>query len=95
MEYLRRSGAGVLFMALSGFCIAAEPSHFSGGGSLVENTGESADGRFAISGELQVGDDTQQGGRYSVDARLTASGLAKQIQTECAVGSILFSNGFE
>jgi hypothetical protein len=94
-KYLSRSGCAVLLAALCGFCVATEPAHFSGGGSLVEGASESADRRFAISGELQAGDSTQQGGRYSLDARLGASELAKQVQTACAANSILFSNGFE
>ncbi len=74
---------------------AAETPRFSGDGGLVEGAVESSDGRFALKAELEQGDDTQRGGRFSLDARLAVSDLAKSTTAVCTTATDIFKNGFE
>ncbi len=75
------------------FATAAQPSRFSGSGSLVQGASESADGRFALKAELEQGDRSQQSGRFSLTARLEAADLAKSAMAACTF--VLFKDGFE
>ena len=77
------------------FATAAEAPRFSGDGGLVEGAVESSDGRFTLKAELEQGDDTQHGGRFSLDARLAVSDLAKSTTAVCTTAADIFKNGFE
>ena len=92
---MRRLVMWVAVLVAPAFATAAETPRFSGDGGLVEGAVESSDGRFALKAELEQGDDTQRGGRFSLDARLAVSDLAKSTTAVCTTATDIFKNGFE
>ena len=94
----RRCAGGAAALLLTVFALsaaAAEPSRFSGSGTLRENAAsDSDDGRFRLRADLGRGDATVAAGRFALDATLSPSAMAKSVAaaTNC---SELFLNGFE
>lgn len=85
-----------MLAAASTDATAADAPRFSGDGALVEGMAESADGRFALQAGIEAGDDdTQRGGRYSLDARLAVGDLAKSSMGACTTAGDIFKNSFE
>ncbi len=87
--------AGALLLASIATCTsAAEPSRFSGSGTLREHAAtDSDDGRFRVEARLGRGDAGVSGGRFALDARLAPSQLTKSVAAISC--SELFLNGFE
>ena len=92
---MRAMTIGIALLAVPAFGSASEAPRFSGEGGLVEGSVESSDGRFALKAEMERGDDTQRGGRFSLDARLAVSDLAKSANAVCNAPDDVFKNGFE
>lgn len=85
----------LMILGMSAGVLAAETPRFSGEGGLVEGSVESSDGRLALKAELERRDETQRGGRFSLDARLAVSDLAKSTTAVCTTAVDIFKNGFE
>ena len=92
---MRAMTIGIVLLAAPAFGSASEAPRFSGEGGLVEGSVESSDGRFALKAEMERGDDTQRGGRFSLDSRLAVSDLAKATNAVCTDTGVIFMNSFE
>ena len=90
-----RATALLLLLVFPAPGVTAPAPRFSGSGTLVEGAADSADGRYRLAADLKRRDDRQQGGRFSIDARLTVSDALKSANTACNAGVDIFRNGFE
>lgn len=90
-----RTTALLLLLVMPTLTPAAPAPRFSGAGTLVEGTADSAGGRYRLAADLKRGDDRQQGGRFSLQARLTVSDALKSANAACTAAPDIFRNGFE
>lgn len=92
---MRALAMGLVLLAAPLPTLAGEAPRFSGSGGLVAGDATSADGRYAMRADLKRGNDLQSGGRFTLDARLAVSDVAKAANTACNAGPEIFRNGFE